>query len=74
MLHRNMLKQLYRWYTRLSEASCGYNEIDGVAVTYGPGLVGALLVGLSLESAYALGFSNRINHLVGHLYADFWKI
>jgi N6-L-threonylcarbamoyladenine synthase len=57
-----------------SEASCGYNEIDGVAVTYGPGLVGALLVGLSFgkAAAYALGVPLiGINHLVGHLYAGF---
>ncbi|MGI6555049.1 MAG: tRNA (adenosine(37)-N6)-threonylcarbamoyltransferase complex transferase subunit TsaD [Bacillota bacterium] len=57
-----------------SEASCGFNEIDGVAVTYGPGLVGALLVGLSFgkAAAYALEVPLiGINHLVGHLYAGF---
>lgn len=56
------------------EAGCGFEDIDGVAVTYGPGLVGALLVGLSFgkAAAYALGVPLiGINHLVGHLYAGF---
>lgn len=56
------------------EASCSFGDIDGVAVTAGPGLVGALLVGLSFgkAAAYALGVPLLgINHLVGHLYAGF---
>ena len=61
-------------YQAFSEASCDFSDIDGVAVTYGPGLVGALLVGLSFgkAAAYALGVPLiGINHLVGHLYAGF---
>ena len=56
------------------EASCSFEDIDGVAVTCGPGLVGALLVGLSFgkAAAYALGVPLiGVNHLEGHLYAGF---
>ena len=56
------------------QADCSFSDIDGVAVTYGPGLVGALLVGLSFGKAasYALGVPLiGVNHLVGHLYAGF---
>jgi len=58
----------------LDEAACGFSDIDCVAVTSGPGLVGALLVGLSFgkAAAFALGVPLiGINHLVGHLYAGF---
>ncbi len=56
----------------LREAGLSLNEIDGIAVTYAPGLVGALLVGVSY--AKALGFARSIpvipvHHLEGHLFA-----
>ena len=48
--------------------------IDAVAVTYGPGLVGALLVGLSAAKSLAWA-SNKpligVNHLEGHVFANF---
>jgi N6-L-threonylcarbamoyladenine synthase len=50
-------------------ASC---EIDAVAATYGPGLVGALLVGVSAAKALALAWDVpfiAVNHLEAHLYA-----
>ena len=58
----------------LSEAGVKLQEIDQVAVTYGPGLVGALLVGVS--AAKALAFSLGVpligvNHLEGHIFANF---
>lgn len=58
----------------LSEAKIGFSDLDGIAVTYGPGLVGALLVGLS--TAKAIAYSNNlpfvgINHLEGHIYANY---
>jgi len=58
----------------LSEAEIGFSDLDGIAVTYGPGLVGALLVGLS--TAKAIAYSNNlpfvgINHLEGHIYANY---
>lgn len=47
--------------------------IDAIAVTYGPGLVGSLLVGIETAKALAYVWSKPIipiNHLVGHLYAN----
>jgi N6-L-threonylcarbamoyladenine synthase len=47
-------------------------EIDGIAVTSGPGLIGSLLVGLSAAKAYALAWGLPfvgVNHLEGHLFA-----
>ena len=58
----------------LEEAGKGWGELDGVAVTRGPGLVGSLLVGISLGKAiaYALGLPLvGVNHLIGHLMAIF---
>lgn len=48
-------------------------EIDAVAVTYGPGLVASLLVGVSFAKSLSLGWSRPligVNHLEGHLYAS----
>ncbi len=58
----------------LTDAGATLNDIDGIAVTQGPGLVGSLLVGLSL--AKALAFARGIpfvgvNHLKGHVAAVF---
>jgi N6-L-threonylcarbamoyladenine synthase len=58
----------------LAQAGVSFQEIDGIAVTCGPGLVGALLVGV--ETAKALGYALGkpvvgVNHLVGHLAAVF---
>jgi N6-L-threonylcarbamoyladenine synthase len=57
----------------MREARCSWKDIDAVAVTSGPGLVGALLVGVS--SAKALAYARdkpliAINHLEAHLYAN----
>jgi N6-L-threonylcarbamoyladenine synthase len=58
----------------LEEARVGLQDIDGIAVTHGPGLVGSLLVGLSF--AKSLSFAAGIpfvgvNHIEGHLSAIF---
>ena len=56
----------------LAGASCRLEELDAVAVTYGPGLAGALLVGLNFAKAlaYARGLPLvPVNHLEGHVYA-----
>ncbi|KXZ39084.1 N6-L-threonylcarbamoyladenine synthase [Alkalithermobacter thermoalcaliphilus JW-YL-7 = DSM 7308] len=58
----------------LDDANLTFNDIDIIGVTYGPGLVGALLVGLS--SAKALAFSLSVpligvNHVEGHIAANF---
>ena len=49
-------------------------DVDAVAATYGPGLVGALLVGVSAAKAMALAWDVpfiAVNHLEAHLYATF---
>jgi len=58
----------------LEEAGKTFEEIDHIGVTYGPGLVGALLVGLSYAKgvAFARGIPlNGVNHIEGHIYANF---
>ena len=58
----------------LQQAGVELSAINQIAVTYGPGLVGALLVGVS--AAKALAFARNIpligvNHLEGHIFANF---
>ena len=58
----------------LKEAEVILEEIDAVAATYGPGLVGSLLVGLSYAKAMALALNKPfigVNHIAGHIYANF---
>jgi N6-L-threonylcarbamoyladenine synthase len=58
----------------LSRAGVTPGELDGLAVTSGPGLVGALLVGVQAAKALALAWGKplvRVNHLEGHLVAAF---
>ena len=58
----------------LREANVSLEQIDAVAVTYGPGLVGALLVGLSAAKALAWATNKPligVNHLEGHVFANF---
>lgn len=58
----------------LAKANKTLEEIDAIAVTYGPGLVGALLVGLSAAKALAWAADKPligVNHLEGHVFANF---
>ena len=58
----------------LTQANVPLERIDAVAVTYGPGLVGALLVGLSAAKALAWATNKPligVNHLEGHVFANF---
>lgn len=58
----------------LRQAGLGMDEIDAIAVTYGPGLVGALLVGLSFAKglAYATGKPLiGVHHIEGHIAANY---
>lgn len=60
----------------LKDAKISPGELDAIAVTYGPGLIGSLLIGV--ETAKTLSFVwNKplipVNHLIGHLYANFIK-
>ena len=57
----------------LAEASVSLDELDAVAVTSGPGLSGALMVGVGAAKALALSLDvpiYAVNHLVGHVGAD----
>ena len=58
----------------LKEADCTLDDIDAVAVTYGPGLVGALLVGVG--AAKAISYAKKlplvgVHHIEGHIAANF---
>lgn len=56
----------------LAQANCSAQDIDAVAYTAGPGLVGALLVGASCAQALALGWgvpALGVHHMEGHLLA-----
>jgi N6-L-threonylcarbamoyladenine synthase len=58
----------------LETAGMALDDVDGIAVTYGPGLVGSLLIGCS--AAKAIAYARRrplvgVNHLEGHIYAAF---
>jgi N6-L-threonylcarbamoyladenine synthase len=58
----------------LAQAAVDFGEIDGIAVTCGPGLVGALLVGVETAKALAYALERPlvgVNHLAGHLAAVF---
>jgi N6-L-threonylcarbamoyladenine synthase len=58
----------------LLEAGCEGRDLHAVAATIGPGLVGALLVGVSAAKAFALAWDVPfvgVNHLEAHLYAAF---
>jgi len=56
----------------LAEAGLGASQLDGIAVTAGPGLIGALLVGLMYGKGLAYGLGKPligVHHLEGHLFA-----
>lgn len=58
----------------LKEASLTMDEIDAVAVTYGPGLVGALLVGVSAAKSIAFAHNKPligVHHIEGHISANY---
>lgn len=58
----------------LETAGIGFGDLTGIAVTNGPGLIGALLVGLSAAKAYAYALGIplvTVNHLEGHLHSIF---
>ncbi len=58
----------------LKEAGVDFQNLDGIGVTYGPGLVGALLVGVSTAKALAYALSLPlvgINHIEGHICANY---
>ncbi|HET7558686.1 MAG TPA: tRNA (adenosine(37)-N6)-threonylcarbamoyltransferase complex transferase subunit TsaD [Limnochordia bacterium] len=61
-------------HSALAEAGAGLSDLDCIAVTYGPGLVGSLLVGLSAGKGLSLASGVPlvgVNHVEGHIYANF---
>ena len=71
-------RQQLRWIVptldaALSIAGGGWADLDAVAVTYGPGLIGSLLVGVSVAKALAVAHDLPlvgVNHIEGHIYAN----
>jgi len=58
----------------LAEAGCTRQDIDAVAVTYAPGLIGAVLVGLSFAKSVAFGLGVPlipVHHIRGHIAANY---
>lgn len=58
----------------LAEAGCTWHDIDAIAVTYGPGLVGSLLIGTLAARTLAILHEKplfAINHVQSHVYANF---
>ena len=62
--------------TALEQSGCSWDEIDAVAATYGPGLAGSLLVGLTVGKTLALAHDIPflgVNHLEAHIYANWLR-
>src|SRR5437868_6888214 len=60
----------------LEQAGCGWENMDAVAATYGPGLAGSLLVGLTVGKAVAMAHHLPflgVNHLEAHIYANWLR-
>lgn len=58
----------------LEEANLAFDDIDAITPTYGPGLVGALLVGLSYAKALSYAIDKPlvgVNHIEGHIAANY---
>jgi len=74
---RHHLEQVNRLIDlAMFEAGISFSDLSAIAVTYGPGLVGALLVGVSTAKALAYSLSLPlvgINHIEGHIYAN-WLV
>jgi N6-L-threonylcarbamoyladenine synthase len=57
----------------LSETTDDFESLDAIAVTYGPGLIGSLLVGVETAKTLSFVFNKPlipVNHLIGHVYAN----
>ena len=71
-------RQQLRWIVptleaALGEAAVGWDDLDAIAVTYGPGLIGSLLVGVNVAKALAVARDLplvAVNHIEGHIYAN----
>ena len=57
----------------LSKSSITMEDIDAIAVTYSPGLLGSLLVGIEFAKVLSFVYNKpliKVNHLIGHIYAS----
>ncbi len=71
-------RQQLRWIiptleAALGEADADWSDLDAVAVTYGPGLIGSLLVGVNVAKALSIAHGLPlvgVNHIEGHIYAN----
>ena len=71
-------RQQLRWIVptleaALAEADARWGDLDAVAVTYGPGLIGSLLVGVNVAKSIAVVHDLPlvgVNHIEGHIYAN----
>jgi tRNA N6-adenosine threonylcarbamoyltransferase len=71
-------RQQLRWIVptlraAMEGAEVGWGDLDAVAVTYGPGLIGSLLVGVNVAKALAVAHDLplvSVNHIEGHIYAN----
>ena len=71
-------RQQLRWIVptieaAIAEAGGGWTDLDAVAVTYGPGLIGSLLVGVNVAKAISAVHGLPlvgVNHIEGHIYAN----
>jgi N6-L-threonylcarbamoyladenine synthase len=62
--------------TAMEQAHCGWEDIDAIAATYGPGLAGSLLVGLTVGKTLSLTYNLPflgVNHLEAHIYANWLR-
>lgn len=58
----------------LEKANCTMDDIDGIAVTYAPGLIGSLLVGVNFAKGLALASNTKlipVHHLRGHIASNY---
>jgi N6-L-threonylcarbamoyladenine synthase len=75
-------RQQLRWIVptleaALAEADVEWRDLDGVAVTYGPGLIGSLLVGVNVAKAISAVHELplvAVNHIEGHIYANWLTV
>jgi N6-L-threonylcarbamoyladenine synthase len=71
-------RQQLRWILpglemALRKADVGWDDLDAIAVTYGPGLIGSLLVGINVAKGLAVSHGLplvAVNHIEGHIYAN----
>ena len=72
---RNHIEAISRVVKKaLEEAGVTFDDIDAIAPTYGPGLVGALLVGLSYAKALSFALNKPlvgVNHIQGHIASNY---